>query len=138
MLGTDGIGGDLWREARAAVFKSHDAGLALPPPRLLPLLAESARCASGCLGVRLGRLEPGAAADLLVTRYVPATELTAENLVDHLLYGMGAEFVRHVMVDGRWVLRDGHIVSCDPAQVRRRAVPVARGLHQRMAALPCD
>ena len=29
-LGTDGIGADMWREARVAEFKSHDAGLPLP------------------------------------------------------------------------------------------------------------
>ena len=30
VLGTDGIGADMWREARTALFKSNDAGLALP------------------------------------------------------------------------------------------------------------
>ena len=29
VLGTDGIGADMWRKARTALFKSNDAGLAL-------------------------------------------------------------------------------------------------------------
>ena len=135
MLGTDGIGADMWREGRAALFKSHDAGRALALPRLLPVLNESARCASGCLGVRLGCLDVGAAADLVVTRYVPATALTCDNLAGHLVYAMGAEFVRHVMVAGRWALREGQVVSCDPTELRRQGVEVANALWGRMAAL---
>ena len=54
----------MWREARVAEFKSHDAGLPLPFGESLEMLGQSARFASKCLGVKLGVLEPGAAADL--------------------------------------------------------------------------
>jgi cytosine/adenosine deaminase-related metal-dependent hydrolase len=51
LLGTDGIGADMWREARTAQFKSHDAHRALPMEKPLAMLAESARFASQSLGV---------------------------------------------------------------------------------------
>jgi putative selenium metabolism protein SsnA len=138
LLGTDGIGGDMWREARTAEFKSHDAGLPLPFGRSLEMLVQSARFASTCLGVKLGVLEPGAAADLLLTDYCPATPLSADRLAGHFLFGMGAEFVRHVMVDGRWCVRDRQVMTCDEAAVRTRSLDVARALHERMANIPCD
>ena len=39
LLGTDGIGADMWREARTAQFKSHDARLAVPFGRPLEMLS---------------------------------------------------------------------------------------------------
>ena len=136
LLGTDGIGADMWREARIAEFKSHDAGLPLPFGQSLNLLGQSARFASQCLGVKLGVLEPGAAADLVLTNYRPATPLTADNLAGHFLFAMGPEFVRDVMVAGWWLLRKGHVVTCDEPALRARSVEVARALYERMAAIP--
>jgi putative selenium metabolism protein SsnA len=135
LLGTDGIGADMWREARTAEFKSQDAGLPLPFGKSLEMLAASARMASKCLGVRLGSLEPGAAADLVLTDYHAATPLTADTLASHFLFAMGPESVRSVMVAGRWCVKDRIVVTCDEAAVRANAVGVARALHGRMAAM---
>src|SRR3990172_4636652 len=107
MMGTDGIGADMFSEARTAFFKANDAGLPLAFSRPLEMLGESARYASRALGVPLGVLEIGAAADLVLTNYRPATPLSADNLPGHLIYAMGPEFVRDVMIDGWWVLRNG-------------------------------
>ncbi len=137
-LGTDGIGADMWREARVAEFKSHDAGLPIPFGHSLKMLGQSARTASKCLGVKLGVLEPGAAADLVLTNYRPATPLTADNLAGHFLFAMGPEFVRDVMVNGRWLLRDGRALSCDEARERAAAVEISRELWERMVRIPCD
>lgn len=138
MLGTDGIGADMLREARTALFKSHDARLPIPFDHPLKMLGASARFASRCLGVKLGVLEPGAAADLVLTHYRPATPLSSDNLAGHVIYALGPEHVRSVMIDGRWVMLDGTIISCSEHDARKRSVEIARGLHQRMAALPCD
>jgi putative selenium metabolism protein SsnA len=138
MLGTDGIGADLWNEARIALFKSNDAGQPLPFGRPLEMIGQSARYASQALGVKLGVLEVGAAADLVLTNYRPATPLTSENVAGHMIFAMGPEFVRDVMIDGWWVLRNGHVVTCDEASERAAAVEISRNLHQRMAAIPCE
>ena len=135
-LGTDGIGADMWNEARIASFKSNDAGRALPFARPLAMLGASARIASGFLGVKLGVLEPGAAADLVLTNYRPATPLTAESLAGHFLFAMGPEFVRDVMIAGEWRLREGQPVTCDEAAIRANSMKVAASLYERMAALP--
>jgi putative selenium metabolism protein SsnA len=135
LLGTDGIGADMWREARVAEFKSHDAALPLPFSESLKMLSKSARVASKCLGVKLGVLEPGAAADLVLTNYRAATPFTSDNVASHFLFAMGPEYVREVMVAGWWIMRKGHVVTCDEAAIRARSIEVARGLHSRMASL---
>ncbi len=132
VLGTDGIGADMWREARVAEFKSHDAHAPLPFGGSLALLAESAKLASRALGVKLGSLEMGAAADLVLTNYRPATPLTSENLAGHFLFALGPEFVQSVMIDGHWCLRDGQVVSCDEPALRAEAVRTTRELWARM------
>jgi cytosine/adenosine deaminase-related metal-dependent hydrolase len=99
------------------------------------MLGQSARVASQCLGVTLGVLETGAAGDLVLTNYRPATPMTAENLAGHFLFAMGPEFVRDVMIGGWWAMRKGHVVTCDEQAVRDRSVEVARGLHERMASM---
>jgi putative selenium metabolism protein SsnA len=135
LLGTDGIGADMWREARVAEFKSRDSGLPLPFGQSLKMLGQSARFASRCLGAKLGVLEAGAAADLVLTNYRPATPLTSENLAGHFLFAMGPEFVRDVMIGGWWLMRKGHVVTCDEKAIRARAMEVARSLHERMAKI---
>jgi putative selenium metabolism protein SsnA len=135
MLGTDGIGADMWNEARTAMFKSNDAGMSIGFARPLELLGTSARVASSMLGVKLGVLEPGAAADLVLTSYRPATPLHTENLAGHFLFAMGPEFVRDVMIAGEWRLRNAEVFSCDEGATRAKAVEIARGLWQRMSSL---
>lgn len=135
LLGTDGIGSDLWTEARFAFFRARDAGAALGADDVLAALARSARRASRALGVELGRLAPGAAADLIVTDYHPPTPLCAGNLAGFLLFGLGAQWVRHVMIAGRWALRDRAARRCDERAILARARESAPALWRRMETL---
>ena len=138
MLGTDGIGADMWREARTALFKSNDAARSIGFDRTLAMLGASARFASDCLGVRLGVLEAGAAADLVVTEYIPSVPLAVDNLAGHLVFAMGPEHVCDVMIGGEWCLRDGQVVICDAEAACARSRTIAEGLYERMAAIPCE
>ena len=104
MLGTDGIGGDMFAEARAAWLIARHQHADINPGEIVKMLARSARRASMSLGVTLGKLEPGAAADVVVTDYVPSTPLTSENAAGHLLFGLHAGHVKHVFVSGRPVV----------------------------------
>ncbi len=58
-LGTDGIGADMWREARVAEFKSHDAGLLLSFGVSLKMLGESARVRFTMFGSKTGSSRNG-------------------------------------------------------------------------------
>jgi len=137
LLGTDGIGADMWREARTALFKSHDAHRSVGDARVLELLDGSARFASQCLGVTLGQLVEGAEADLVVTNYRPHTPLRSDNLTGHVVYAMGPEYVRDVMIAGHWCLRGGDIVSCDAISIANQSREVASRLHEAMAGIRC-
>jgi len=138
MLGTDGIGSNMFAEARHAWFKARDVGGGITPDDVLEMLAASARRASAALGVTLGKLDPDAAADVVITDYRPATPLTGGNLGAHFIFGMGSHYVKDVIINGRWAMRDRVIVNCDEPAMRRHAVAVASALWTRMASMECQ
>ena len=60
-------------------------------------------------------------------------EVIAETLATMVQHA-GPEHVDAVMVDGRWLLRDGRILAFDDAAVLRDAADAATMLHERAAA----
>jgi putative selenium metabolism protein SsnA len=105
-LGTDGIGADMFDEARFAYFKSRDSRSGLTAADWLQVLANNQRLASEMFGDKFGALDAGCPADLLVLDYQPPTPLTSENLAWHLAFAMSSASVESVMVRGRFVIKN--------------------------------
>jgi putative selenium metabolism protein SsnA len=132
-IGTDGIDGDMFAESKAAYWRAREADPSIGPAWVLERLAESARFAGSALGEPLlGRIEPGAPADLVVLEYEPPTPLTEENLAAHWVFGLQARHVRDVMVAGRWVVRDRRMVQTDDEELTAKSREVAERLWRRM------
>jgi putative selenium metabolism protein SsnA len=106
VLGTDGIGGDMFEEARTAFFKGRDAQTGFDASDWLRVLANNQRMASAAFGSDLAGLRPGSAADLIVLDYDSPTALATENLAWHLVFGLTSALVESVMVAGRFIVRD--------------------------------
>ncbi|MCB9858036.1 MAG: amidohydrolase family protein [Phycisphaerales bacterium] len=136
MLGTDGIGSNMFAEARAAWFASQHCGGKLSPNDVIQLLANSARRASQSLGVTLGKLEPGAAADIVITDYIPFSPIHTDNIAGHFLFGIESRHVRSVMIDGKWAMRDRVIMGVDEAAIRKGTQRISESLLRRMTSLP--
>jgi 5-methylthioadenosine/S-adenosylhomocysteine deaminase len=84
------------------------------------------------LGGEVGKLLPGWTADIVV---VGCDSLSMEPFADPaamLVYGGGVESVRHVVVDGAVVVRDGELVTADAAAIRREARAAAGAVTQRL------
>ena len=133
MLGTDGIGADLFAELQAGFFRANEAGIGWGPGRWLQALSAGARFAGERLGPTLGRIEVGAAADFAILDPQPGPPLTAQNLAAALVFRLGAGAVRDVVVDGRLVLHDREPVAFDPLDLDARAAGASRRLWERMA-----
>lgn len=106
VLGTDGIGADMFEEAKFAYFKNRDAGGPLWPGDVARFLQAGNDALSQCFGERFGRVEQGFKADLVVLDYDPPTPLVAENVAGHLVFGMGSASVDTVIVNGKIVLEN--------------------------------
>jgi putative selenium metabolism protein SsnA len=136
-LGTDGIGADMFEESRVAYFRAREDGLAVNPGWALARLAASARLAGRILGEPLlGRLEPGAPADLVVLEHGTATPLDERSLPGQWIFGLGARLVRDVVVAGDVVVRDRRLELVGQDWVARAARAEATRLWKRLEAIP--
>ena len=134
-LGTDGIDGDMFTEARACLLKAREASWEVGPSFALDRLTAGAAIAGRMFGEPLlGTLADDAPADLLVLEYRPPTPLDAGNLAGHVLFGMSASGVRDVMVAGRWVVRSRRHELVDEADLAARCRAATPQLWSRMEA----
>ncbi|MDX1382299.1 MAG: amidohydrolase family protein, partial [Thermoanaerobaculia bacterium] len=138
-LGTDGAGSnndlDLWQEIDSAA-KLHK--LAAGDPTVLDArqaMAMATREGARALDLdeRVGSLEVGKAADLIVVRadavhQVPQSP--ARNPYSLLTYATKAADVETVMVGGRFLMREGRLATLDEASI----VADARRLRARVEA----
>ena len=87
-LGTDGYAADMFESMKSAnlLLKHHSgdprAAWAEPPAMLFQ---ENAAIATECFGRPVGKLVPGAHADIILVDYDPPTPMNAENLGSHIL-----------------------------------------------------
>jgi putative selenium metabolism protein SsnA len=136
-LGTDGIGGDLFAESQAAYWRGHEDDPSISPSLVLDRLAAGATFAGLGFGEPLlGRIEPGAPADLVVLDYDPPTPLSAENLAGHWVFGLSASHVRDVVVDGSVVVRERRLLQGGEGDPGAFSQAAAQDLWERMDAIP--
>lgn len=134
VIGTDGIGSDMVQETAFAYFKHRDVRGPLSPGAFLKMLDRGNRILDRYFadsGLQFGRVEPGAAADLVFWDYDPPTPLEGENLDGHLLFGLSSRSVRSVMVGGSFVVKDGK-PEFDAGGIFARAREQTRRLWSRM------
>jgi formiminoglutamate deiminase len=114
---------DIFEEARAVELDERLASGRRGVHTTEALMHAATDHGHACLGwPDAGRIEPGARADL-VTVSLDGVRLAgwdAEHALDTVLFAAGATDVRHVLVDGREIVRDG----------RHTTIDVPRELHQ--------
>ena len=78
----------------------------------------------------LGRIAPGAKADLLFWSLDTLFMVPVRDPIKNLVYSATPEDLRHVMIDGQWVQRDGKVLTCD----ERKACQALQFAGERMWA----
>jgi 5-methylthioadenosine/S-adenosylhomocysteine deaminase len=84
------------------------------------------------LGNDVGRLLPGWKADLVVLSCDTLAMEPAADPAAMVVYGGGVESVRHVVVDGSVVIRDGELTTADADTIRRDARAAAAAVSGRL------
>ena len=108
-LGTDGYTHDMiesWKVANV-LHKHHlvDPGAAWAEvPEML--FQGNARIANRYFEKKLGVLEKGAAADIIITDYIPPTPMNAGNLNGHMLFGMNGRSVVTTVGNGKILMKN--------------------------------
>jgi 5-methylthioadenosine/S-adenosylhomocysteine deaminase len=122
-LGTDGAASnndlDMFEAMRqAALLHKHVTGDPRAVPAAVALeMATRAGAAVLGLGDRLGSLEPGKKADIILVAMNAARQTPQYDPVSHLVYATRGDDVRTTIVGGRILMLDGQVLSLDEPAV---------------------
>lgn len=126
-LGTDGAASnndlDMFEEMlTAALLAKHASGdpTSAPASKVLEMATLGGARALG-MEDRLGSLEPGKRADLIVVDVSAARLHPMYEPVSHLVYAVKGADVRHSVIEGRVVMRDRKVLTLDEAAVLAEA-----------------
>ena len=115
-LGTDGYTHDMIESCKVAniLHKHHlvDPGAAWAEvPEML--FQGNARIANRYFEKKLGVLEKGAAADIIIADYIPPTPMNAGNLNGHMLFGMNGRSVVTTVGNGKILMKNRELQGID-------------------------
>ncbi len=134
-LATDGCGASLCEEVRVAAYRQRTRGRELKDAIRLASRAAfhgNADLATRVFGAELGRIKPGARADLVVLDYRAPTPLDEESLPEHLFWGALRSPVHAVIVNGKVSYQNGRFKDLDEERIRARAREAAGKLRERL------
>jgi 5-methylthioadenosine/S-adenosylhomocysteine deaminase len=143
-LGTDGPASnddqDMFTEIQlAALLPKGMSG----DPTAVP--AREAFALATCWGAKavhlehlVGVLQPGKRADIAVVELgrlhsAPRYTYSADAIYSHLVYGARAADVRHVLVDGRVLVREQQLLTLDEADILQRSQAIAERINAFLA-----
>jgi 5-methylthioadenosine/S-adenosylhomocysteine deaminase len=122
-LGTDGCASnnnlDLFGEMDTCAKLHKVATLdptVLPAQKVLEMATRSGARALGLEG-RVGKLSPGALADMIVVDFQKPHLVPLYDEVSHLVYAAGGSDVRHSIIHGRLVMEDRRLLTLDVDEV---------------------
>lgn len=139
-LGNDGFSNNMWAEWKTA-YLLHKV-VHRDPRRANGMdIAQMAIYNNAALAgvfwpeLPIGRLEVGAAADIILVDYQPTTPLTAGNLPWHIIFGFEVDTVTATIVAGRVLMRDRQLLTLDEAEITAKSRELAGGVWQRFEEL---
>jgi putative selenium metabolism protein SsnA len=133
-LGTDGYTCDMFESLKVSNLlhkyqaRQPSAAWAEPPAMLF---RENSAIASECFGRCVGKLIPGAFADLIIIDYDPPTPLCAANINNHILFGISGRSVDTTIIGGRIVMQDRKLLAIDEKEIMAKARVSAAKMWQR-------
>ncbi|MGB4596273.1 MAG: putative aminohydrolase SsnA [Anaerolineaceae bacterium] len=129
-LGNDGFSNAMWQDWNEAYLVQKDAHR---DPRVMGgydvvkmAITNNSQLATETYdNLRVGRIEAGAAADLILVDYHPTTPMTAGNLPWHILFGFRDGMVTGTMVAGKLLMKDRKLLTLDEAEIAAKSREVA-------------
>lgn len=139
-LGNDGFSNNMWAEWKTA-YLLHKAAHR-DPRRMNGLDVVQMAVHNNAALTRvfwpdlpIGKLEVGAAADIIFVDYQATTPLTAGNLPWHILFGFESSLVTTTMVAGKILMQDRQLLTLNEAEITARSRELATAVWQRFEQL---
>lgn len=133
-LGTDGYTCDMFESLKVAniLHKHH-----LTDPKVgwleapAMLFRHNSEICKEHFNRPLGKLIPGAYADVIIVNYDPPTPVHGDNIFGHLLFGCSGRMVDTTIINGRVVMQERQLVGIDEAKITAKARELAAKAWQR-------
>ncbi len=139
-LGNDGFSNNMWAEWKTA-YLLHKLAHRDPRRANGMDIVQTAVHNNAALtrifwpDLPIGKLEVGAAADIILVDYHPTTPLSSGNLPWHILFGFEASMVTTTIVAGRILMKDRQLLTLDEAEITARSRELAAKVWQRFEKL---
>jgi cytosine/adenosine deaminase-related metal-dependent hydrolase len=128
MLGTDGMHSDMLRAAKAAYFTGRNFDKID-----LPGIYHRFRNAQRYL--LQNNFNGNTENNLVVLDYNPNTEFNSKNFLSHFIFGLDSKHVKHVISNGRLIVRDQSIETIDEEIVMSESKKISIKLWERIEKL---
>jgi len=134
-LGTDGYTADMFESLKVAnilhKLAKRDPSVSWAEP-ITMLFENNANIASSFFNKTVGRLVPGALADVIIVNYDPWTPMLADNLGSHIHFGMMGRSVDTTIINGKVVMEERQLVNIDEREILAKSRELANKLWQRI------
>ena len=134
-LGTDGMSSDMLKTLKSGFLSHRQNGVTsdIIMDNLSQYLFEAnGKVASLFFGGKMGRLEAGAPADISIMDYIPYTEFNSDNIMGHILFGMGDIKAHMVMKRGKVLFEDGTFFTLDEELILQEATRASKRLWDKI------
>lgn len=134
-LGTDGYTNDMFESLKVAnILQKHnrkmpDRGF-LESSRLL--FENNKKIVSKMFKEELGVLKIGALADIVIMNYRPYTEINAENIDGHIMFGMNGAMTETTIVNGQVLMKNRKMCYIDEEELLYKCRVSAKELWNRL------
>jgi len=134
-LGTDGYTSDLSESYKAAnelsKHQNADPNTAWGEVPTM-MFSHNAKMANRYFKTPLGTLKKGAAADIIITDYIPLTPLSATNANGHILFGVNGRNVVSTIIAGKVLMENRAFCELDETAILAHARELAAKLWERL------
>ncbi|MBV8913337.1 MAG: amidohydrolase family protein [Acetobacteraceae bacterium] len=143
-IGTDNMSEDMFQAMafgsivhRTGRGREREGGVSPQPQDVLDMVTRNAAASVGAAD-EIGSIEPGKKADLTMIRLDTPAMRPLINPVSNLVHYGHPGIVHSVMVEGAWLMRDGHVLTIDEPDLLRRAEEATAAVWARMLAVNPD
>ncbi len=135
-LGNDGFTNNMFTEIHTAYLLhkvSKGDPRAMPGDRLIEMAFDNnAEIADLFFSKSVGKLAPGAFADIILLDYIPYTPLTDGNYPWQIIFGMDGNHVTHTICGGEVLMADRQLLTLDETAIADHAMQLAPAIWQRV------
>lgn len=134
-LGNDGFSNNMWADWKAAYLLQkviHRDPRRANGSQIAEMALYHNRDLAECyFGNKIGMLEAGALADVILVDYHPFTPFTSGNLPWHIIFGFESSMVTATIASGRILMQDRVITCLDEKAVAEEALALAPAVWER-------